>query len=105
VREQPIDLVTCEHDRQQAVLAAVVVEDVGERRSYDRAKAVVEERPGRVLARAAAAEIAPREQDRSTLIARIVEDEVGVARPPRIVHGRLAAIEVTPCVEQIRTKA
>src|SRR3546814_12717813 len=44
-------------DRQDAVLEAVVVEDVGEGWRDDAADAEVQERPGRVLARGAAAEI------------------------------------------------
>jgi hypothetical protein len=48
-----------EDHRQQADLGAVDVEDVGERRRDDRLEAEVLQRPGRVLARGAAAEVAP----------------------------------------------
>ena len=44
-------------DRQDAVLEAVVVEDVGEVRRDDAADAEIQQRPWRVLARGAAAEI------------------------------------------------
>ena len=83
IGEQPIDLRLRQHDRQQAVLEAVVVEDVGVRRRDHRAEAVVGERPRRVLARAAAAEVAAREQDRRALVARLVQHEVGIERPLR----------------------
>src|SRR4029077_20665034 len=71
----------------------------------ERGKAVVGERPGRVLARAAAAEVAAREQNLRALVARLVEHEVRVGRPHRGVGARLAAIEVAPGVEQVRAEA
>ena len=103
--EQPVDRGLGQHDRQQAVLVAVVEEDVGVRRRDQRPEAVVGQRPGRVLARAAAAEVAPREQDRRALVARLVEHELRVQRPLRVVHPGLAAIEVAPFVEQVRAEA
>ena len=63
-------------DGQQTVLEAVVEEDVAERGRDERAKAVVEQRPRRVLARAAAAEVAAREQDLRALVAWLVQHEV-----------------------------
>ena len=67
-----------QHDRQQAVLEAVVEEDVGEARRDDRAESRTAERPGRVLARGAAAEVLAREQDRGAPVARLVQHEVRV---------------------------
>ena len=49
-----------EDRRQQADLGAVGIEDVGEGRRDDRLEAEVLQRPGGVLARGAAAEVAPR---------------------------------------------
>jgi len=46
-------------DRDQALLGAVVAEDVGELGGHDRFEAVVEQRPDRVLARAAGPEVVP----------------------------------------------
>ena len=60
--EQIFDLLFAEHDRQHAVLEAVVVEDVGEAGRDEHAEALVFERPRGMLAAGAAAEIAPREQ-------------------------------------------
>src|SRR5712692_1613778 len=68
-------------DRQDAVLEAVVVEDVGEARRDDAADAEIQERPGRVLARAAAAEILAGDQDLRLPVGRLVEDEIRVLRP------------------------
>ena len=48
------------HDGQQAVFEAVVEEDVGIAGGNQRAKAVLRNGPGRVLAAGAAAEVAPR---------------------------------------------
>src|SRR5262245_11823299 len=59
--EQSIDLVLGENHRQQAVLAGIVEKDVGVRGRDDRTEAVLGKGPGRVLARAAAAEILARE--------------------------------------------
>src|SRR5437773_9002896 len=61
--EQPIDVVLGQHDRQQAVLEAIVVENICKRRRDQRTKAVIKQRPWRVLARAAAPEISSRKQD------------------------------------------
>ena len=72
-----------QHDRQQAVLEAVVEEDVGvaSARSARESRTACE-RPRRVLARRAAAEVLAREQDRRALVARLVQHEVRV-RPAR----------------------
>jgi len=48
--EQPVDLRFGERDRQQAVLAAVVVENVGVGRRDERPEAVLGKRPGGMLA-------------------------------------------------------
>src|SRR6185503_5268987 len=105
VGEQAVDGRVGQHDRQQAVLEAVVVEDVRVRRRDQRAKAVIGERPRRVLARAAAAEVAPREQDRRALVTRLVQHEVGIGLARRRIHARLAVVGVTPRVEQVDAEA
>ena len=75
-----------EHDRQQADLGAVGVEDVGEARGDDRLEAVVLQAPGRVLARGAAAEVLARDEDRvgrqipAGLLGPVVEQELAEAR-------------------------
>src|SRR5207248_5130312 len=55
--------------------------------------------------RAAAAEIAPREQNRRTVIARMIKHEVRILRPLRIILSGLAAVEIAPCVEQVLAEA
>ena len=65
-------------DRQDAVLEAIVVEDVGEVGRDHAADAEVEQRPGRVLARRAAAEIVAGDDDRRLSVGGLVENEVGV---------------------------
>src|SRR5581483_304632 len=57
VVHQLVENVLGDLDRQNAVLEAVVVEDVGEAGGDDAADAEIQERPGRVLAGRAAAEI------------------------------------------------
>src|SRR6266567_6902197 len=63
-------------DRQDAVLEAVVIEDVGEARGDDAADAEIRERPRRVLARGAAAEILAGDQDPGAAIGRLVQHEI-----------------------------
>ena len=73
-------------DRQQADLRAVGAEDVGEARRDDRPEAVVLQRPRRVLAARAAAEVAPGDEDRVArqvpvgLLGPVVEQELAEAR-------------------------
>src|SRR5262245_6051904 len=61
--EQLVDVGLAQRDRQEAVLERVVQEDLAERGRDDRAEAVVAQRPRRVLARGADAEVLAREQD------------------------------------------
>ena len=105
VVEEPVDFGFGKHDRQQPVCVAVVEEDVGIRRRDERAEAVVGERPRSVFARAAAAEVAPREQNLRPLIARLIELEVRIEHPLAGLGPGLAAIEVAPGVEQVRAEA
>ena len=72
-------------DRQDAVLEAVVVEDVGEAGRDDAADAEIEQRPGRVLAARAAAEIVAGDQDLRLAVGRLVEDEIRVLRAVVVV--------------------
>ncbi len=103
--EQRIDLFILEDDRQQAVLEAVVEEDVGKARRDHGAEAVLVQRPGRVLAARPAAEVLARQQHAGTLVAREVQHEVLVQRTIRAILVRLADIQVAPLVEQVRAEA
>ena len=105
VIEQRIDLGLGQHHGEQAVLVAVTEEDVGERRRNHAAKPVIDQRPGRVLARGPAAEILARQEDLRTLVARLVEDEIRVERAARVVHPGLAVVEVAPRIEQVGSEA
>jgi hypothetical protein len=69
-----------EGDRQEPVLQRVLTEDVGEGGRHHRAKAEIEQRPGRVLARAPAAEVASRHQDPGPARGRQVERARAPAR-------------------------
>src|SRR6266851_616504 len=76
-------------DRQDAVLEAVVVEDVGEILGDDAADAEIEQRPRGMLAARAAAEIGPGDDDLGVLVGRLVEDEIlllAVRRPAHFVE-------------------
>ena len=65
-------------DRQNAVLEAVVIENVGEVGGDDTPDAEVEQRPGGVFARRAAAEIVARDDDRRVAVGGLVEHEIGM---------------------------
>src|SRR5205823_4692928 len=65
-------------DGEEADLERVLAEDVAERRRDHRVEAVVLERPRRVLARRAAAEVAAREEDPPMLP---IQLEVGILAP------------------------
>src|SRR5690606_41961848 len=75
--EQLVDLILFQYDRQQAVLEAVVVEDVGKARRDDGAEAILVQRPRRMFARRATAKVLTRQQHAVALVAR--EGQPGVA--------------------------
>jgi hypothetical protein len=93
---QLLQVLGADGDRQDAVLEAVVVEDVCEGCGDDAADAEVEQRPGRMLAGRAAAEIVACDQDLRLAIGRLVQDEAG---------DLLAAAVITHLVEQCRAEA
>src|SRR3954468_12820236 len=78
VIEQLVEVGLRDSDRQDAVLEAVVVEDVAERGRDHAANAEIEQRPGRMLAAGAAAEIVAGDQDLGAAIGRLVEDEIRI---------------------------
>ena len=66
------DFVGFQHDRQDAVLEAVVVKNVGEARCDDATEALVEERPGGMFTRRSAAEVVAGQENRRALEARLI---------------------------------
>ena len=103
--KQLIHFSVAQDDRQQAVLEAVVEENVGVARRDDAAKAVLFQRPRRMLAAGAATEIFPGQQHAGALVALGVEHEILVQRAFGIVLVRLPHIQVAPFVKQVRAKA
>src|SRR5450631_3019608 len=73
--------------REQPAAQRIAVEDVRERRGDDRAKALVLQCPHGVLARRAAAEVAPRHQNRAAAVRLHVEHEVGTFGAAVVVAG------------------
>ena len=88
------DLLLAQHDREYAVLHAVIGEDVGERRSDHCPETKVRQGPDGVLARRAAAEILSRHKDAGPRVARFIEGKRRVLRTvlaaPPIVKQELA---------------
>src|SRR5437016_3517117 len=70
VLEKLLDLIFGQRSGKNAILEAVVVENVGIAGRDDDAEAVVLDAPGRVFAARAAAEIGAREQNRGAFVAR-----------------------------------
>src|SRR3546814_477462 len=81
VVHQQIHLLLRQNDGQNAVLEAVVVEDVGEARRDDAADAGVEQRPGSMLAAGAAAEVLACDQDLRVPVGRLVSTKPSLGRP------------------------
>ena len=76
--EQAIDHIGGQHDGQDAILEAVVEEDVGEGGRDDGAETVILQRPRRMFARRTATEVFPRKQDRGSLVTRLIEHEIRI---------------------------
>src|SRR5580704_8763772 len=74
--EQFLQILRRHLDRQHAVLEAVVVENVAERGRDHAGDAEIQQRPRRVLARGAAAEIVAGDQNLRFAIGRLVEHEI-----------------------------
>ena len=65
----------------EALLARVPAEDVGESRAQDDLESEVAQRPDGVLAAGAGAEVGPGDEDRRALVGGLVEHELGVLAP------------------------
>src|SRR5436190_14291019 len=76
--EQLLEIVRRNLDRQNAVLETVIVENITERGRDHGTDAEIEQRPGRMLARGAAAEIVVRHENLGITIGRLVEHKVRV---------------------------
>src|SRR5262249_44898858 len=96
VVHQLVDLALRKLNRQDAVLEAVVVEDIGEAGRDDTSYAEIQQRPGRVLAAGPATEICTGYEDRGLAIGRAIENEVGLF---------LAVRRVAHLVEQVLAEA
>ena len=78
VVHQLLELFRRDLDGQDAVLEAVVVEDVGKARRNYAADAEVEQRPRRMLAARPAAEVFAGDEDLSLAISRLVQHEIWI---------------------------
>jgi hypothetical protein len=81
---------------EDAVLEAVVIENIGVAGSDDGAEAVVFDAPGSVFATGATAEIGAGEEDGGAFVAGKIQDEIGIG---------LFAGEVAPVVEENAAEA
>ena len=83
-----LELVGVELDRSEPRLDRVLVEDVAEARREHELVARVFERPGRMLPRGAAAEVAPGDEDLGALVLGAAQLEQGILHP--VVEQELA---------------
>ncbi len=102
--KQRIHFGSVQLDRQQAVLEAVVEENVGKAGADDHAEPEILQRPRSMLAGTTATEIIAGKKDLRPLITGLVKDELRVLGPAGIVLTGLADIQVTPFVEQVRAE-
>ena len=87
---EPLDGLLGHGAREEALLAGVAAEDVGEARRDHGREAEVAQRPHGVLAAGARAEVGARDEDLGALVGGLVEDEVGVLTP-RVEQGVIEA--------------
>ena len=78
VVEQLVEIVLGDADRQNAVLEAVVVENIAERGRDHAADAEIEQRPGRVFAARPQPKFRPRPENPGVAVGGLVEDEIRV---------------------------
>ena len=79
--EQRIHHGVGQRDRQQSILTAVAVENVGKRRGDDRAETVIGQRPRCMFAGRAASEVGSGEKNGRAACLGPIELELGVSRP------------------------
>src|SRR5215469_7058060 len=89
--EQEVVFGLAQYHREQAVFERVATEDVGDLARQHGAESVVGQRPRRVLARRAAAEVAARDKNLAAARLRVVQREIGI---------RTAVGAIAPVVEQ-----
>ncbi len=96
IGQQPVQRGVVDDHRHQAILERVGTEDVGELTADDGADAKVQQRPGRMFARGAAAEVAPTHQHRAAAGFGTIEHEIRIG---------LAVGQVAPVREQLLPQA
>ena len=96
---QLLGIVLADHASHEALFPRIAAEDVGEARGQHDFEAVVLQRPHGMLARGTGPEVGPGHKNAGTLVSVLIEDEVGLVRPPtgeeRILEARAGdALEV-----------
>src|ERR1035437_5692587 len=102
--KQLAHLALSQHDRQQAILEAVVEEDIGVAGGDNGTKAELIKRPGRMFTRGTTAKILTRQQDRGTLITRLIEDKVRIWLATLWILPGIAGVKVAPFIKQVLAK-
>src|SRR5690606_19531213 len=103
--EQLINALLIQHDRQQAVLEAVIEENVGVAWRDNGTETEVFQRPGRVFTAGAATKVFARQQHRGALITRPIQYEIGVQRTTGVIRIRLTFVQITQLIKQVRAEA
>ena len=79
-RRQRLHVLLGQGDEQEAVFARIGMKNIGEGRRNNAAESVVGKRPGGMLPGGSAAEVFARDQNLRALVARVIENEIGMRR-------------------------
>ena len=77
---QLVDNFQRQDDREDAILVAIIIEDIGIRRGDDACDALIIERPWSVFARRPTTEILPGNQDAGIRVGLLVQDKIRIGR-------------------------
>ena len=98
------DLRFAQNDGQQAIFEAIVEENIGIAGRDDGSEAILVQRPRCVLARRAATEVFPSDQNAGARITRLVQHEIWVGFAAGRVLARVAIVKIAPSIKQMLAK-
>ena len=81
VVKEPLNVLGFKHNRQDAVLKAVVIKNLGKARSENGANPIIQQRPGRVFPGRTTSEIVTSEQNGGFGILRLIHKKIRVRGP------------------------
>src|SRR5690606_5738425 len=103
--KQGIDFFCIQYDRQNAVLEAIVIENISIAWRNNAAKTIIQERPRRMFATRTTTKVLTRQQNARALIAWLIQHKVRIQGATCVVPTRFTLVEIAPFIEGIRAKA